>query len=267
MQYTAHCENRKNTSPQNILFVHGNLASKYWWYPTIDILEKRFQSSSAALSGSMSMVELRGCGRSSLPADSVIRINDIVNDFILYTEKNNLKNVCVVGHSAGGLIAALLLARRPDLFVGGLLVDPVGPKGLVNIPADIGDRYRLMTEDSNLATQVISATVFQNNPETEFFKTHIMPDVMLSLKTSGTQLIEALTGIDCTNEVAQIRQPIKVFYGAHDWVLEASNALAYKELVINSVYELLPDNGHCLNYENPERMAEEIVHFLKDSLK
>lgn len=261
MSYTAHFEARANTSPMNILFVHGNLASKYWWYPAVEILEKTFASNSTPKT--MYMGELHGCGRSPVPTDGKITVDAIVEDFISYTEKNNLNDVCIVGHSAGGLITALLLARRPDLFKGALMVDPVGPSGLQNVPADIADRYKMMENNPEVAAQIVSATVYQNNPENELFKTKIMTDVMNSLKTSGVQLVHALMDVDYKEEVAKITQPIRVFYGAHDWVLDASNAKAYQQLVKNCEYVDLPDNGHCMNYENPERMAQEIAQFIK----
>lgn len=264
MAYSAHFEKREKTAPVNILFVHGNLASKYWWYPALEILERHFKNTGADLSGDMYMGELRGCGRSLVPDEGKIEVNDIVNDFIRYTEQNGLKNVCVVGHSAGGLMTALLLARRPDLFKGALMVDPVGPLGLQNVPPDIADRYKMMENSPEMAAQIVSATVYQNKPDADIFVNKIMPDVMNSLKTSGVQLVNALMDKDYTKEVATIQQPIKVFYGAHDWVLDASNAKLYKELVKNSEYVDLPDNGHCMNYENPERMAAEVAQFIKE---
>ncbi|MCB9072987.1 MAG: alpha/beta hydrolase [Bdellovibrionaceae bacterium] len=263
MSYQPHFEVRKNTAPMDILFVHGNLASKYWWYPVLDLLENQFKTMGAT-SGSMYVGELRGCGRSPMPESKEIRVNDIVDDFISYTETNHFQNVLLVGHSAGGLISALLLARRPDLFKGALLVDPVGTKGLVNVPPDIADRYKLMENSREMASQIVSATVYNNNPEAELFKTRIMDDVMNSLKSAGVQLVHALMGQDYSSEVATIQQPLKVFYGVHDWVLEKSNALSYKELVSNCQLEELPNNGHCMNYEDPQRMAKEVVSFYKE---
>lgn len=264
---TAHVEERKHSAPCHILFVHGNLASKYWWYPTVELLEKSYASSSTtSRAGTMYMGELRGCGRSPLSSESQLCIDDILNDFIDYTEKNGFKNVTIVGHSAGGLVSALLLARRPDLFNGALLVDPVGPEGLKNVPADIADRYKAMEQNPELAAQIVSATVYQNNPEKDLFKNEIMSDVMNSLRTSGVQLVNALIGVDFREEISRIQQPIKVLYGAHDWVLDEANAMAYKELIPQSLYEKLPDNGHCLNFENPERMAHEVIHFIESQI-
>jgi 3-oxoadipate enol-lactonase len=266
MSYQAHFEVRKNKAPKNILFVHGNLASKYWWYPVLEILESRFQKEGTT-DGDLYLGELRGCGRSPVPEKKPISVDDIVNDFIQFTEANNWNDVLVIGHSAGGLISALLLARRPDLFKAALLVDPVGPTGLQNVPDDIAERYKMMEEGRDVASQIVSATIHNNNPDQEFFKTKIMDDVMHSLKTSGVQLVHALMNKNYTPEVATIQQPMKVFYGAHDWVLEKQNALAYQELVKQCEYVELPDNGHCLNYENPERMAMEIMTFAKACFK
>ena len=269
MTYQPHVEIRKNTAPRDILFVHGNLASKHWWYPVLEIAEARFKKIGTGVGsnrGSMVIPEIRGCGRSENPTPGSLKLEDIVQDFISVTEKNDLKNVLLVGHSAGGLISALLLARRPDLFAGALLVSPVGPTGLKNVPADIGDKYKMMTDSRDVATQIIGLTIYGNDASKEFFKTTIMDDSMSALKNSGVDLVKAMINIDYTEEISKVKQPVILFYGNHDWVLDEASCTDYQKLMVHSKFIKLPDNGHCLNYENPERLLEEIIEFLGSNI-
>lgn len=258
MAYQLHDEVRKNSSPRDILFVHGNLASRHWWYPVMEMAETRFKTIPGK-TGSMVVADMRGCGLSSNPTPEKMNVEDIINDFIAVAEKNNLKNVLVVGHSAGGLISSILLARRPDLFTAGLLVDPVGPTGLKNVPEDIDAKYQMMAESRDVATYVVGLTIHGNDATKEFFKTTIMDDSMIALKNSGVSLVKALMGLDYSAEISKVKQPVTIFHGTHDWVLDEANATDLQKLMVNSKFINLPDNGHCMNYENPERLLEEIV--------
>lgn len=257
MAYQIHDEVRKNTVPRDILFVHGNLASKNWWLPVLEMAETKYKNSDKQ--GSMVIADMRGHGRSKNPNPGQMNVEDIVNDFIAVAEKNNLKNVLLVGHSAGGLISSIMLARRPDLFTAGLLVDPVGPTGLKNVPADIEEKYNMMIGNREVAAYVIGLTIHNNDANKEFFKTTIMDDSMMALEDAGVALVKGLMGIDYTAEIAKVKQPVVLFHGTHDWVLDEANATDHQKLMVNSKFVKLPDNGHCMNYENPERLLSEIA--------
>ena len=261
MAQQSNVEVRKNTAPRDILFVHGNLASKRWWYPVAEMAESRFKKMGAT-PGSMILADMRGHGQPDMIVPGDVSVEEIVKDFIHTTEQNNLKNVLVVGHSAGGLISALLMARRPDLFTGAVLIDPVGPTGLKNVPEDIEDKYKMMANDRGIASYVVGLTIFNNDGEKEFFKTTIMDDSMAALQAAGVSLVKALMGIDYSAEISKVKHPVVIFHGTHDWVLDQANATDYQKLMVNSKFVNLPDNGHCMNFENPERLLEEIVQVI-----
>lgn len=206
----------------------------------------------------MVTMDLRGHGKSANPTPGKLSVEDLVQDLISVAEQTEIKNAILVGHSAGGLLSALLVARRPDLFSKVLLIDPASPTGLKNVPADIEDKYKMMTDNRAIAEQIISLTIHGNDPSKEFFKTKIMDDTMFALQNTGVGFVNALQNINYNSEVATINKPLVVFHGAHDWVLEEQSAKDYSELVKDSKFVKLPDNGHCMNYENPERLVGEI---------
>lgn len=258
-------ETREGLSPCDLLFIHGNMASKKWWYPALEHLQTHFKKKFSFNEGKILLGELPGHGQSPMAHDTP-SVEDIVQNFILATEQAGLKKTLVVGHSAGGLISALLLSRRPDLFVGALLIDPVGPQGLTNVPPDIDARYAMMTGQRALASQIVGATIYNNNADAEFFKNDLMDDAMTALDHCGVRLVHALTGVDYREEIAKIQKPVRVFYGEKDWVLPAESAQAYAQLTPHAEIIFLPQNGHCLNIENPERLATEIVNFIDEEL-
>lgn len=259
--FQSHTEVKPNAAPANIFFVHGNLASRRWWYPAIELLKKAAVDLQLPLNKTAVMTDLRGCGLTPNPTPGKMNLEDLVNDQIQVAEKSQLKNLLLVAHSAGGLIASLMLARRPDLFKGALLVDPVGPTGLIGVPDDIEAKYQMMTASREIAAQVIGFTIYNNDSQKPFFQNDIMDDSMTALNNTGIALVRALQNIDYSKEISTVQQPVVIYHGAHDWVLPEDSATAHQKLMKNSKFVKLPNNGHCMIYENPERLANDICQF------
>jgi pimeloyl-ACP methyl ester carboxylesterase len=265
-QFKSNYETKKNSAAADIFFVHGNLASRRWWYPVAELLLKEQTALQMTLNKTMLMSDLRGCGLTPNPTPGKMNLDDLVADQIQIAEQAQFKNALVVGHSAGGLITALMLARRPDLFKAALLIDPVGPTGLLGVPDDIEAKYDMMAASRDIAAQVISFTIHGNDAEKPFFKNEIMDDSMTALKNTGIDLVRALQNIDYSSEISKVKQPVMIYHGAHDWVLDQSRATDHQKLMKNSQFVNLPNNGHCMNYENPERLAIDICNFIKENL-
>lgn len=259
-------EVQRNSSSADIIFVHGNLASRRWWYPVAELLKKELQADGQTLNKSMVMGDLRGCGKTPNPTPGKMHVDDLVTDQIQIAEAAGLQNALVIGHSAGGLISALMLARRPDLFKAAILVDPVGPTGLIGVPDDIEMKYQMMTASRDIATQVVGFTIYNNDPEKSFFKNEIMDDAMTALQNTGIDLVRALEEIDYSAEISKVKQPVMIYHGAHDWVLDEGRATDHQKLMTNSKFVKLANNGHCMIYENPEILAVDACKFIKTAL-
>ena len=59
MNYEVHL----GMAPVDTLFIHGNLGSNRWWYPSLEIWKSQPQGQ-----GRMILAEWRGCGQSGAPA-------------------------------------------------------------------------------------------------------------------------------------------------------------------------------------------------------
>ena len=130
------CDIFPNAVPTTTLFIHGNLASNRWWMPAIELFKSQY-AGTPNLHGSLICLEFRGCGNSSVPtSENEVTLQNFANDFIAVVRPMNLGPVNIVGHSTGGLIAALMLATAPELFNKAYLLDPVGAEG-VSAPTEI----------------------------------------------------------------------------------------------------------------------------------
>lgn len=96
-----------------IILLHGLVANGMCWKSIAQALEDDFD---------VIMPDARGHGKSSAP-DSGYNYENLQNDIITFLTVMNLSDVILVGHSMGGLTAALAACRSP-LIRAVILADP-----------------------------------------------------------------------------------------------------------------------------------------------
>jgi 3-oxoadipate enol-lactonase len=244
--------------PTTTLFVHGNLASNRWWMPTVEILKSQHKN----LSGSFICAEFRGCGSSSVPKDeSEVTMKNFANDFVQLVRSLKLGPINLVGHSTGGLIAAMMLAEAPELFNKAFLLDPVGAEGVKFDPAMI-QAFEAMKVDKNLTAAVIGSTILNNNPESSFFKDIIVEDAFKGVKAVGHLVLKALDGLDVREPLSKVNNHVMVVHGDQDNLLQRSESEKLAKLFKNGRFEVLEGCGHCANVENPQVFIQKFSQFL-----
>ncbi|MCK6599505.1 MAG: alpha/beta hydrolase [Bdellovibrionaceae bacterium] len=261
-EISIHYEIVEKVLPHDSLFIHGNLASNRWWYPTVTLLEQQAQLSPQ--SGSMIMVEFRGCGKSSAPInESDVNMHFFAEDFIKLIKQLNFKKLDIVGHSTGGNIACLMLAKHPELFRKALLLDPVGPRGVM-FEEHMIDTFERMKKDKRLVTLVLGSTIYHNKPDSAFFKEMIVEDAFTGVKQVGHLVIKALNRFNIEEDVRKITTPTLILHGSMDLVLDIKESILLHQLIKDSEFIEIPHQGHCLNVENPKKFTQILMNFFSD---
>ena len=261
-EISIHYEIVEKVLPHDCLFIHGNLASNRWWYPTATLLKQQAQLSPQP--GSMIMVEFRGCGKSSPPRNEAdVNMHFFADDFIKLIQKLNLKKLDIVGHSTGGNIACLMLAKYPELFRKALLLDPVGPRGVMFQDPMI-ETFEKMKKDKRLVTLVLGSTIYHNKADSAFFKEMIVEDAFTGVKQVGHLVIKALNRFNIEEDVRKITTPTLILHGSMDLVLDIKESILLHQLIKNSQFIEIPHQGHCLNVENPEKFTRILMNFFSD---
>lgn len=256
--HQVHYEIIEGVVPQSTLFIHGNLASNRWWYP----LEKVLSQKNKNLHGKMILAEFRGCGKSTPPRSvDDVKMKTLANDFVQLVKSLNLGPIDLVGHSTGGLIAALMLAEAPTLFGKAVLLDPVGAKG-VKFDDSMTAAFEAMKADRDLTAAVMNSTIYQNNIQSDFFRQIVVEDACHAVKTVGAWVLKNLDGLDVKKEISQIQHPVLVLHGEFDGLLPVQDSKDMAALMKNGRFEVVKGQGHCTNAENPEKFAEIISKFL-----
>lgn len=252
-----HFESYAKTLPANTLFIHGNLASNRWWKPAIEIWQKK---ATPQLSGRLVAAEFRGCGKSPNPQAHEIDMHLFAEDFIALVKKLDCGKFHLVGHSTGGLIAALMLAKAPELFGSAVLLDPVGAEG-VKFEESMTAAFEAMKKDKNLVATVLGSTIHNNKAESALFK-ELVEDAFHAVNTVGAGVLKALDGFDVTSLLKKIANPVLVLHGEHDLLLPVADSQKLSLLMKNARFEVIAGQGHCTNVENPEKFVEIINRFL-----
>lgn len=100
-----------------VVLVHGMAADASFWHTTLRPLSAKHR---------IYVPELRGHGRSAMPADHRWEISDFADDLASVMADLTDQPVLLVGHSFGASVVLDLAARFPRQVAGVLLFDPAG---------------------------------------------------------------------------------------------------------------------------------------------
>ncbi len=247
-----------NGGQHNVLFIHGNLASKEWWYPGIEILQAQPGE------GTLIAADWRGYGESTGLKDvSEINFTTFAQDFVRLLESHSLKDVNVVGHSTGGLIAMLAVLEKPELFKSLTLLDSVGATGLeLELPKEqVLAHFQTMSENRDYAFATLAATIHNCDPQSQAFN-HLFDITWNCDKVMFQGVIDVLSDqIDIKERMREIQLPTLILHGDKDAVLPASLSEQTHKLLPNSQLKVMDGQGHSMNMENPKRMVDELTTF------
>lgn len=260
-EFKMHYEVYDDLLPRDTLFIHGNLASNKWWYPSIE--ELKGQAKLKPQKGRAILAEWRGCGESSAPQSfDEVDMELFARDYVALTEQLALKNVDLVGHSTGGIIALLACALKPELYRSLFLLDSVGAKGVVFVDG-MYEAFEQMKASAELTGQVIGSTIYNHDPENSFFKASVAPAAHRAVQAVGAWVIQSLADFDATERIRKISQPTLVIHGRHDQTLPIADSQELAELLPRGRFEVWEDCGHCANIEQPSLFAHELLNFLE----
>ncbi|MFN8769450.1 MAG: alpha/beta fold hydrolase [Neisseriaceae bacterium] len=252
-EFNMNYEIIENVVPQTTLFIHGNLSSNRWWYPSVEIWKS--QAAGKSYKGHIILAEFRGCGLSSAPrSESEINMRTLANDFLELINHLDLQKLNLVGHSTGGIISAIMLSKNKDLFNKIVLLDPIGPKGF-KLPISRMIAHEPMKFSKKLTEMAVGSIIHNNNYSDDFFKNVIVEDAYKAVKNIGSAVFKDVANLDVSKEFKNIDNHVLVLHGEFDKFLPVDDSKLFASLFKNGDFMLVPNHGHCLNLEDPVKFC------------
>lgn len=258
MTVKLHSQESAAPSSGNILFIHGNLASSAWWQPCLAELSRLGTSGP----GRLICADWRGCGENEpWPGDRAFTIEDLAQDFLALLDEKGIQRISLVGHSLGGLIAEQMMILQPERFEKALLLDPVGPKGVV-FDDSMYEAFRQMSASAELTRTVILSTVYGAERLDDRFAARLAADAFKAVRGIGTSVLEILKTVDLREEVRSVKIPLLILHGEHDQILPIQDSEELARLMPNARFEKIAGAGHCWNVEDPAAFTRRLKEWL-----
>ncbi|KAA2240270.1 alpha/beta hydrolase [Chitinophaga agrisoli] len=233
-----------------VILLHGLMTSGLCWTGLARALEDDYD---------VIMPDARGHGKSDVPAYGY-QYEDHANDIAGLITALKLPSPVLLGHSMGGMIAAVVASRKPDLLRGLVLADPsfLSPEVQREVrDSDVADQHRKVLNMS-LEEVVASARVRHPNRPPEMLEIFSRARLQTSMAA-----FDVLTppNPDYKQLVSKIDIPSLLVFG-DGGVVTAVVAEELKGLHPRLQTEEIKDAGHSLHMDQPERFAAVVKKFL-----
>jgi len=236
-----------------VVMLHGLIGSGACWAPVARVLEGGFD---------VVMPDARGHGDSSA-LQCGYRYADHASDVVGLIRGLGLSRPVLVGHSMGGMTAAVVASQQAGLLRALVLVDPtfLSPERQIEVHAsDVAEQHRraLDFQRSDLVAQGRARAPLRSLELVEF-------QAEARLKTS-LRAFDVLTPPSPVYRevVSAIDVPTLLVTGDRSPVVSLEMAAELRSLNPRLRLEQVPGAGHGLPFDQPARLGELIASFLRD---
>jgi len=235
-----------------IVFIHGWPDSWFSFSRVLPFLPERIRAVA---------LDQRGFGDSERPT-SGYTIPEMAADVVALFDALGISRVTLVGHSFGSFVARQAAIARPERVAGLILIgtgfvqsNPV-VRELLEILRDLPDPI-----PTEFARDFQKSTAYRPLPP-EFFERIIAESLKLPAHL-WRLTIERLLEHDDAPQLARIQAPVRLLWGDRDALFSRTNQDRFLAALPAAQLTIYEETGHCPNWEQPEKVAADIVAFIE----
>lgn len=237
-----------------VLLIHGTGGAA--WFGSIE----RFAARHKVVD-----YDRRGFGGSTpLPARGYVDAQ--IADAIALIDKLGLRNLVVVGHSWGGIVALGLAIRAPELIGRMVLMEPPLHAKSSPTPAFLAAFLRVQLLRKFSGDEAAARVFFRfamarrGGPNTFDRLPTEARDAILGNAVGSLIELDAGTGEELTDaEIARIRQPVLILKGAATQAIFAKVTDRLASQLKQAQLRVLPATGHMMQFDQPEEFEAAVL--------
>ncbi|HEX2944825.1 MAG TPA: alpha/beta hydrolase [Clostridia bacterium] len=233
-----------------LILLHGLMTNGVCWTGLARVLEKEYD---------VIMPDARGHGNSSVP-DFGYRYGDHANDVAGLISALRLPPPILLGHSMGGMTAAVVASRKPNLLRGLVLVDPtfLSPKIQREVrDSDVANQHRRILD---MSFDEVVADARNRHPDRSEETLELFTRARLQTSMAAFDVLTPPYP-DYKTLVSAIDIPSLIVFGDKGVV---SSAVAEELQRLNPILqaEQIREAGHSVHLDQPELFAAVVGSFL-----
>ena len=255
-----------------ILCLHGFGANLYSWRHLVEPLSPKHR---------LIMVDLKGHGLSPKPRDNKYSIYHQAAIILNFIDKQDLKNLTLIGHSFGGGVALAtaitLIENEPGLLKKLILIDNIAYEQplpffikLLRTPLLGSTLPRLLSSKSKVK-MILKLAYYDNEKITEdmveeYAKAIAMPGGNYALRQTAEQLIPNEEEIHkFTSRFSTINVPTLIIWGREDRIVPLEVGQKLEKNISNSEFHIIDSCGHIPHEERTEKSLPLIEGFINSN--
>jgi N-formylmaleamate deformylase len=234
-----------------LISLHGLTGSGACWTPLARALESHYD---------VVMPDARGHGKSGAPVHGYM-YRDHASDVIGLIEALGLAAPILLGHSMGGMTAAVVASQLGTAVRGVILADPtfISPEWQREVhESDVIAQHRQLLSSNK---SDVLAQLRLRHPHRSSEIVELIADARLQTRIDAFDVLTP-PNPEYRELVRSIFAPILLVIGGKG-VLSLETAQELQNLNRRLRYELIPDVGHGLPYDQPDRLAAVVESFLR----
>lgn len=245
---------RTGRSKPPLVLLHGLTGSGACWTPLARAFESEYD---------VVMPDARGHGTSSTPPHGY-RYEDHASDVVGLVRGLGLGAPILLGHSMGGLTAAVVASQAATIIRGVILVDPtfLSPQRQREVrDSDVAEQHRGVL---GLGKGDVMTRARLRHPRRSSEMLELLAEARMQTRMSAFDVLTP-PNPEYHPLVSRISVPILLVIGDVGAGAIVSIATARELQILNPrvQVEQIPDAGHGVPYDDPERLAAVIKSFLQ----
>jgi pimeloyl-ACP methyl ester carboxylesterase len=240
------------TGTKTLVLVHGWQVSSAIWNLVVDGLATKYR---------LILVDLRGAGASNT-APGPYTVEQFSEDLFHLVTQLALKDIVLVGHSAGGAIAQRFAVDHGELLAGLVLISAVPASGL-DLPPEFQAFFRSAAGNRS-QTEALWHNFIANPLPSETF-TMLLDSSMTVKPEACLEGFDSWRQQDFANEVENIKTPTLVIAPSADNPM-TPDFLREKivEIIPNSRLTVIESTSHYPQLEQPQELVKLIGQFVDE---